>query len=56
VSRVNWWAPTSLVRSLDAIHLASAQLLGAELRALLTYDARMAHVATTLGMVVQAPR
>jgi uncharacterized protein len=34
-------APSSLVRSLDAIHLASAQLLGADLRALLTYDVRM---------------
>ena len=48
-------APSSLVRSLDAIHLASAQLLGADLRALLTYDIRMMQVASSLGLPVQAP-
>jgi predicted nucleic acid-binding protein len=49
-------APASLVRSLDAIHLATAQLFGAELRALLTYDRRMAQVAATLGLPVASPR
>jgi uncharacterized protein len=49
-------APSSLVRSLDAIHLASAQLLGRDLRALLTYDIRMTEAASSLGMHVEAPR
>lgn len=44
------------LRSLDAIHLASAQLLGAELRAVLTYDARLASAAEALGLPVEAPR
>jgi len=48
-------APASLVRSLDAIHLATAQLLGAELRAVLTYDVRMAQVAQGLGLTVESP-
>lgn len=37
------------LRSLDAVHLAAAQLLGAELEALVTYDARMAQAAAALG-------
>jgi predicted nucleic acid-binding protein len=49
-------APSALVHSLDAIHLATAQLLGADLRALLTYDARMTQAASSLGMTVEAPR
>jgi predicted nucleic acid-binding protein len=48
-------APTMLVRSLDAIHLASAQLVGAELRAVVTYDQRMADAATALALPVAAP-
>ena len=48
-------APGSLVRSLDAIHLATAQLLGSELRAVITYDSRMAQVAAGLGMAVASP-
>ena len=47
--------PGTLLRSLDAIHLASAQLLGADLRAVVTYDLRMAAAATTLGIAVEAP-
>src|SRR5665213_2151903 len=35
-------APTVQLRSLDAIHLAAAQIVGADLRAVLTYDRRMA--------------
>jgi len=49
-------APTSLVRSLDAIHLASARLLGAALTAVVTYDLRMAAVAESLGLPVDVPR
>jgi len=43
------------VRSLDAIHLATAKLLGPELKRLVTYDARMASAARALGLVVVAP-
>ena len=48
-------APASLLRSLDAIHLATAELLSAELRAILTYDARMVGAAAALGLVVASP-
>jgi predicted nucleic acid-binding protein len=44
-----------LLRSLDAIHLSSAQVIGKELRAIVTYDERMALVASSLGLVVEAP-
>lgn len=44
----------AVVRSLDAIHLASA-LRVAPLTALLTYDTRMADAAATLGLPVEAP-
>lgn len=49
-------APTSLLRSVDAIHLATAQLLGADLRAVLTYDARMTAVAVSLSLPIASPR
>ena len=47
--------PGGVLRSLDAIHLSSAQVIGAELRAVVTYDDRMALIATSLGLVVEAP-
>lgn len=43
------------LRSLDAIHLATALALGAELEVIVTYDVRMAEAATTLGLSVQNP-
>jgi predicted nucleic acid-binding protein len=43
-------------RSLDAIHLAAAQLFGGELTALVTYDRRMAAAAGLLELTVAAPR
>lgn len=43
------------VRSLDAIHLATAQELGADLARVCTYDERMAAAATRLGLTVVAP-
>ncbi len=43
------------VRTLDAIHLASARALGADLRALVTYDQRMYAAGRDLGLVVEAP-
>jgi len=47
--------PDSSLRSLDAIHLASAELLGADLRAVVTYDQRMASAAAGLRLPVAAP-
>jgi len=49
-------APRTRLRSLDAVHLASALLIGADLRAVVTYDTRMAEVATAMGLPVDAPR
>lgn len=45
-----------IVRSLDAIHLASALAVGRDLEAIVTYDARMAEGAGLLGLTVSAPR
>lgn len=47
--------PGTLVRSLDAVHLASAHLIASELRAIVTYDQRMAAAATAVGLPVDAP-
>jgi len=47
--------PTVQLRSLDAIHLAAAQVAGADLRAVVTYDRRMADAAQELGLVVERP-
>jgi predicted nucleic acid-binding protein len=46
--------PTEL-RSLDAIHLASARQLGAAVKRIVTYDDRMADAADALGWNVAAP-
>ncbi|MFM8828624.1 MAG: PIN domain-containing protein [Actinomycetota bacterium] len=43
------------VRSLDAIHLATALSLGDDLGILLTYDARLAAAARALGLPVSSP-
>ncbi len=43
------------LRSLDAIHLASALSVGDELEAMITYDARLADAARARGMTVVAP-
>lgn len=43
------------VRSLDAIHLATAQQLGSDLGPFVTYDDRMAAAASGLGLRVTAP-
>jgi uncharacterized protein len=47
-------APPEL-RTVDAIHLAAA-LTAPELRAMVTYDGRMAEAAGNAGIVVVAPR
>jgi uncharacterized protein len=44
------------LRSLDAIHLATARRLGQDLGAIVTYDERMAAAATKLGHRVVAPQ
>ena len=44
------------LRSLDAIHLATAQQLGHELTALVTYDDRMVIAAKQLGYRIARPR
>jgi len=43
-----------ILRSLDAIHLATAVLIGAEL--VVTYDDRLAQAAAAVGLLAAAPR
>jgi uncharacterized protein len=43
------------LRSLDAIHLASALALGSELSAVVTYDRRLAEAVRAAGLEVIAP-
>lgn len=47
--------PGSTLRSLDAIHLATALTAGAVLTAVVTYDRRMADAAAALDLRVLAP-
>ena len=47
--------PPPSLRSLDAIHLATARLLGASLARLVTYDERMLVAARLLGVAVASP-
>lgn len=57
-SEIRGWAseldPPS-VRSLDAIHLATALSLGEQLDGLYTYDERMSRAAREAGLDVHAP-
>ncbi len=43
------------LRSLDAIHLATALLIGEDVEALLTYDDRLADAARAHGLAVVSP-
>lgn len=43
------------VRTLDAVHIASAQILNDTLEVLITYDKRMYDVAQSTGLPVAAP-
>lgn len=45
----------AIVRSLDAVHLAAAQQVAADLTALVTYDRRIAEAAVVLGFPVVSP-
>ena len=47
-------APADLL-SLDAIHLASAEQLGSDLKGFVTYDERLASAATSRGLRVIRP-
>jgi len=47
--------PDPLMRSLDAIHLATALQLGSELDAFLSYDKRLLAAAETAGLPVASP-
>jgi predicted nucleic acid-binding protein len=47
--------PSTELRSLDAIHLATASQLGASLARVVTYDQRVSTAAAALGFPVVAP-
>ena len=46
----------SILRSLDALHLASALALGDDLHAVVTYDERLAAACAAHGVAVLAPK
>ncbi len=48
--------PGERLRSLDAIHLAAAQLFGRDLAALVSYDERMIDAARVLKIPIASPR
>jgi uncharacterized protein len=48
--------PDRALRSLDAIHLATARILGPDLDGLVTYDTRLAAAASDAGLVVLSPK
>jgi predicted nucleic acid-binding protein len=48
-------APPVTLRTLDAIHLASAQTLDSELDAFVTYDERLADAARAAGLPLVRP-
>jgi len=45
-----------MLRTLDAVHLATAEEIRAELVAFVTYDDRLAAAAKAIGLPVEAPR
>jgi uncharacterized protein len=45
----------SITRSLDAVHLATALMLGDQLDAVVTYDRRLADACAAHGVRVEAP-
>jgi len=48
-------APSTLLRSLDAIHLAAARTVAGDLRAIVTYDGRMRAAAEAVALASIAP-
>jgi uncharacterized protein len=55
IARLAGLLDTPTLRSLDAIHVASALSLGADVGPFLTYDARMQEGATAASLDVRAP-
>jgi predicted nucleic acid-binding protein len=47
--------PDAGLRSLDAIHLATAAMIGAQLQAFVTYDVRLLAAAQQAGLPVASP-
>ncbi|MBA2337943.1 MAG: hypothetical protein H0V96_09340 [Acidimicrobiia bacterium] len=47
--------PPQSLRSLDAIHIASALALGADLDVVVAYDGRLLDAAVATGLTTQAP-
>jgi predicted nucleic acid-binding protein len=43
------------IRTLDAIHVASAQIIGDALETLVTYDKRMLEIVRSVGLPAEAP-
>ncbi len=54
IRRASRLSPVGL-RTLDAIHLATALSLEGDIAALVTYDVRLAEAATTAGLEVRSP-
>lgn len=48
--------PDRQLRSLDAIHIATARLLGSELDAFVSYDQRQLLAASSAGLMTLSPR
>jgi predicted nucleic acid-binding protein len=48
--------PDRALRSLDAIHLATARIVGPDLDGLATYDIRLTTAASGAGLVVVSPQ
>jgi predicted nucleic acid-binding protein len=48
--------PDRGLRSLDAIHLATARILGEDLDAIVSYDDRLLKAATEAGLATASPR
>lgn len=48
--------PDRMLRSLDAVHLATARVLGEDLTALVTYDDRLAAAGKDAGFETLGPR
>lgn len=46
----------TVMRTLDAIHLATALSMGDDLIAIVTYDERMIEAARRLGLAIESPR
>jgi predicted nucleic acid-binding protein len=55
VTRAAAWVRPWTIRSLDAIHLASAKMLNPGLEALVTYDRRMVEAGRLAGLPVLSP-